>query len=520
VAASKLLVYRMLASPAQIRVTSGAALLFLAAFVWALLFPVYIARSALYFVPITSTMLIMADWITGLLLMSQARVLRARPLQFLAAGYFLSGLFLVLRLVSLLGIVIPADPTFDIPLWFYLASHAMLPLGVLGYVWLDRATDQPPAYRSRGRALAVSVVVAGCLVLAAAMAKTSLPWSSPTFLMACGVMVLTIPAMAMLGRALHSVLDLWLLLVLWGWLLEMALIALPSPGYTAAWYVGRSLGLVSGLFVLSALLMETSKFYAQIMLQLEQQNQDREHRSLIRDAITASIANELRQPLTSILINAQVGRKALGPDGSLSLPPGEMAGVLDDIVVQSNRANDIIKSTRTIFGPADPQEKSLADMGALAQGAMAMVAGDARARDIRTEFFVEGQPKPVAVHPLQMQQALMNLFQNAIDAMSASSRSPHPTLRVRCMAWSDPAGHPKDRGVILRIEDDGPGIAPADRERIFDVFYTTRPGGTGLGLAIARSVIEGHGGRLRVEPRIPMGSAFVIHLPYKDTAES
>jgi signal transduction histidine kinase len=82
---------------------------------------------------------------------------------------------------------------------------------------------------------------------------------------------------------------------------------------------------------------------------------------------------------------------------------------------------------------------------------------------------------------------------------------------VRCMPWIDPPG--QDRGVIVRVEDNGPGIAPGDRERIFDVFFTTRAGGTGMGLAIARSVIEAHGGRLTVEPRRPVGTAFVIHLP-------
>ena len=129
-------------------------------------------------------------------------------------------------------------------------------------------------------------------------------------------MLLVVAAMVMLGLTLHSVLDLWLLLVLWGWLLEMALIALPSTSYTAGWYAARSLGLLSGLFVLFTLLVETSKLYAQTVLQLVAQKQEREHRSMLRDAITASIAHELRQPLSAILLNAHVSRNALCPEGA------------------------------------------------------------------------------------------------------------------------------------------------------------------------------------------------------------
>jgi len=326
------------------------------------------------------------------------------------------------------------------------------------------------------------------------------------------VLLLSAAAMIMLGLTLHSVLDLWLLLVLWGWLLELALIALQSTGYTAGWYAARSLGLLSGLFVLFALLAETSKLYAQTVLQLVAQTQEREHRSMLRDAITASIAHELRQPLSAILLNAHVSRKALSPDeGDSPVPSGEIASILDDIIASSQRANNIIESTRSIFGRESPQIKFPTDMGALLNSTIAMVAVNARANDVLVELAVEGQPRPVAVNRLQMQQALLNLFQNAIEAFSQSSE-PLRTLRVRCLPWADHGG---DLGVTIRIEDNGPGIPPDHQERIFDVFFSTRAGGTGMGLAIARSVIEEtHGGRLDIEPRAPAGTAFVVHLPY------
>ncbi len=229
--ASKLLVYRMLASRAQIRITSGVAIALFVLFVATLFLRMHVLRPGTPFVPITSAILIMADWITATLLVAQALVLRARPLHMLAAGYFFTGLFVVLRVLTIPGVLTPVgpfDPNYNTPFWFYLASHAVLPLAIMAYAWLSRATDQPAGYRSPGRALAGSVILAGSLILAATVGETSQPWSSPIFLPTCLVLLLTVAAMIMLNLTQHSVLDLWLLLVLWGWFLELALIALPA----------------------------------------------------------------------------------------------------------------------------------------------------------------------------------------------------------------------------------------------------------------------------------------------------
>ena len=254
------------------------------------------------FVAVSGSILVMADWIIATLLFAHARVLRARPLTLLVAGFFLAGLFMGLRVLSLPGALASLDrrfdPTYNLPLWFYCSSHAALPLAILPYVWLSRATDRPlrtglsppPAL---GNYLAGSMILAASVLLVLAFGKTSLVWSSPIFLTSIAVMLLIIAGMAALERALRSELNLNLLLMLWGWFLEVTLIALPYAGYTPGWYAARSLGLVSGLFVLFALLAETSKLYAQSVLQLIAQEQEREHRFLIRDVMSASIAHEL-----------------------------------------------------------------------------------------------------------------------------------------------------------------------------------------------------------------------------------
>ena len=517
--ASKLLLYRRPANPAQVRIASAAALALFLLFVAALFFRTQLFQTQQLqerevFVAISSVILVMADWIIATLLFAQARVLNARPLYALAAGFFLAGVLMVLRILSLPGAVGPLgrrfDPTYNLPLWFYLSSHSALPIAIMIYARLSRAADgsmqaQPHRYRPPSHYLTVSMILAASVLLGLTVVETSLPLSSSIFLAACTVILLVIGGMAALARGTHPEIDLWLLLMLWGWLLEMALIALPTAGYTAGWYAARTLGLLSGLFVLFTLLGETSKLYAQTVLQLIAQTQEREHRYLIRDVMSASIAHELRQPLAAILINAEVARKLADNDQREAVVPlDEITEVLDDIIASSHRANDILESTRAMFGRPD-KERTTIDPAVILRSSLAMVESSAHAQGISVKFVTEGRPGLVVINRLQFQQVLLNLFQNALEALSQSAEQ-RRTLLVRCSCWDD-------QGVIIRVEDNGPGIAPADRSRIFDAFFTTRPGGLGMGLVIARSVIRAHGGRLDVEPRSPSGTAFIIHLP-------
>lgn len=507
--ASPLLVYRMPASRTQVRIACGVALALFLVFAATHFFRTVQLPPSHTFTLTTGVILVMADWITATLLFAQARVLSARPLRALALGYFFAGLFVTFRLLANPGGGLP-EVHYNLPLWFYLASHAALPLAILSYAWPGRAPREPaplapPGHLLTDRQMTALVVVAWGGCLAVVISETSLPWTSTILLTALAVLLPTIAAMGLLWRRLGSVLDLWLLLMLWGWLLEMMLIALPSPGFTASWYAARGLGLVSGLFVLFALLAETSKLYAQTVLQLIAQTQEREHRFLIRDVMSASIAHELRQPLAAIMINAEVAHR-MACDQDREALPDRIMPVLDDIVTSSHRASDMLESTRAMFGRGD-SERDPIDPAVILQSTLAMVESSARAQRVSVKFVMEGQPGPVFINRLQLQQALLNLFQNAIEALSHAD-TPNRMLLVRC----SPCGG--DRGVIIRVEDNGPGIAPADRKKIFDAFFTTRPEGLGMGLVIARSVIRAHGGRLEVEPRSPAGTVFTIHLPY------
>ena len=229
-----------------------------------------------------------------------------------------------------------------------------------------------------GGHLVMSIALVWGFTLALTVGETSLSWTSPILLTAFPVLLLIVAAMVLVWRRLASELDLWLLLMLWGWYLETLLIATPSPrlGFTADWYAARSLGLVSTLFVLFALLAETSKLYAQSVLQLIAQAQEREHRFLIRDVLSASIAHELRQPLAAILINAQTARTSAFGEGAK--PREDTLQVLDEIVASCLRANDLLQSTRAMFGRGS-KGTALVDPAMILHSTLAMIASSARA---------------------------------------------------------------------------------------------------------------------------------------------
>jgi signal transduction histidine kinase len=498
---SKFVVTSIPADRAQIRITSGVAVALFLVFVVALFERGQLVYSGLSYVPITSAVLIIIDWITAAMLLAQARALRASRLAVLGAGFFFTGLLVVLR-----ALTVPAtpDPTNQTALLFYLASHAALPLAVIPYAWLDRATNHRALAATLGhsakRNLAGGVILVGILILAATATQTTLPFTSPVFLAGVVVLLLTNAAMTVLVLNSRSELDLWLLLALWGWLLEVALITLESPSSTAAWYAARGLGLASGLFVLFTLIAETSRLYGKSVQELEDQDNERERRYLVREAIGASLAHELRQPLAAILINAEVARKCCESDS------GHLRAALDDIISSGHRARDVIQSTRAVLG-GQVGEKRPIDLEALVRSSLNLVAPKARARKITTSIVMEGELKPVSGDPAQIQQALVNLFQNAICALTYVEGRDR-ILQVHCIA------RPKEDDVIIRVEDNGSGIEPENLKKVFTPFFTTRKHGTGLGLMIANMVVEAHGGKISVEPLSPFGTAFAIRLPY------
>jgi signal transduction histidine kinase len=174
------------------------------------------------------------------------------------------------------------------------------------------------------------------------------------------------------------------------------------------------------------------------------------------------------------------------------------------MIGDSHRASQVFDNIRALFGKADEGYEPI-DANELIRAQLATFQGDLEHHGITASVkLLEDLPEIVA-HKGQLQQVLINLVRNAIEAMQAD-KNDHRVLRVS-------SGRHGDDKIILSIEDSGPGIDPKHAQNIFDAFVTTKSHGMGLGLALCRMIIERHSGELSVSSAHPRGSIFRIVLP-------
>ena len=216
--------------------------------------------------------------------------------------------------------------------------------------------------------------------------------------------------------------------------------------------------------------------------------------------LIASLAHELSQPLTAILSNAQAGLRFLAHDHP---DLREINDILKDIASDDKRAGEIIESLRIMLR-RQQSERRLIDLALLAGEVTALLKSELVAAQV--ELLCEFAPGCLAmVDRAQIQQVLLNLIMNAMEAMAAS---PVGERRLRIGVRSSAPGE-----VQVSVSDSGSGIFPEKLGNIFDAFKTTKPHGTGLGLAISRSIIEAHGGRIWVDSEEGKGATFFVALP-------
>jgi len=217
--------------------------------------------------------------------------------------------------------------------------------------------------------------------------------------------------------------------------------------------------------------------------------------------LAASIAHELNQPLAAILSNAQAARRLLQKS-----PPDvdEALAALGDIVDDDRRAAAIIQRMRAMLKKHPPTTHAQ-DLNELSREVARLVGNDVvlRGATLRLDL-LPGLPR-VRGDGIQLQQVLLNLVVNALDAVS--DRAPGTRLVV-IRTRSNGKGR-----VVLSVEDSGKGITPGDMERVFDAFYTTKAEGLGVGLSISRSIVEAHGGMLSAENNPGGGATFQCALP-------
>ncbi len=216
--------------------------------------------------------------------------------------------------------------------------------------------------------------------------------------------------------------------------------------------------------------------------------------------LTTSIAHELNQPLGSILTNAETAELMLkGSSPDLD----EVREILADIRRDDERASEVIRRLRNVLKKT-PFEIRDIDLNDTVREAIGLVAAVAERRGVALRFAAAPGELRVKGDTVQLQQVILNLIINAMDAISEAD------AQAREVSVSTARSSPYAE---IRIGDTGQGIAAADLKSIFDPFFTTKPQGMGMGLAIARTIIEAHRGAISAENRLSGGALFTIQLP-------
>jgi two-component system sensor kinase FixL len=216
--------------------------------------------------------------------------------------------------------------------------------------------------------------------------------------------------------------------------------------------------------------------------------------------MAAGIAHELNQPLTAINAYARACEYFV----TLAQPDvGELRSAVREIGAEALRAGDMIRRMRQLVR-AEPGEHAPIDANAVIEDLRVLISADARIHGAHVHYRLSSEPVRVIADGVQLQQLLLNLVRNAFEALATQP----PRAREIEIATRRVEGE-----VEISVTDNGPGVAPAIADRLFDPFSTTKSSGTGLGLAISRTIAQSHGGRVGFRAVSSQGTCFFVRLP-------
>jgi PAS domain S-box-containing protein len=224
------------------------------------------------------------------------------------------------------------------------------------------------------------------------------------------------------------------------------------------------------------------------------------NRATTMGELTASLAHEVNQPIAAAVTNANTCLRWLTrehPD------LGEARAAATRIVKDGTRAAEIIKRIRLLF-KKEPSARELVDVNEVIREMVVLLQGEARRYSILVRTELESDTPPVMADRVQLQQVLMNLMINGVDAMKDANGTRELTIKAQ--------PYQNDQ-VLVSVNDTGVGLPPQQSDQVFKAFFTTKPHGTGMGLSISRSIVESHGGRLWAASNSPRGASFCFALP-------
>ena len=216
--------------------------------------------------------------------------------------------------------------------------------------------------------------------------------------------------------------------------------------------------------------------------------------------MASTMAHELNQPLTAVTNYLEAGRQLLatGVGG-----PERIGEMMEKAIAQAQRAGDVIRRLRGFVGKGETERRTQ-NLNQLVEEALALALVGARQRGVRASLELDHTLPPVFVDQVQIQQVVLNLVRNAIEAMEQVERR-ELTIGTRGV---------REQGMAeVIVADTGPGIAPELADRLFQPFVTTKATGMGLGLSICREIVEAHQGRLTMVPVSSGGTVFRVILP-------
>src|SRR6267142_905108 len=471
------------------------------------------------FIPVLQTVVCVVDLVTATLLFAQFSIQPQLAILALASGYIFSGSFAFLQTLAFPGAYAPAGLIGDgpnTPAWIYVLCHTTFPAAILAYAL---SKDTIGVGKLPGRSTTATIIITVACVVAVTAGLTWIVTAKTEYLpvlfttdvrfqarlgnqINVALWLWGATALAVLLFRRRTILDLWLMVTLLAYMPNFLVAIIGSSiRFTIGWYAARGFILVGSCMLLTVLLVETTLLYSRLASAIILQRRERTNRLLSVDAITAAIAHELRTPLGAISLNANTALSQLR-----SNPPEleEMDEILTNIDAESHRAAGIISSVRQLSKTTNDR-RAPTRVEDVARLVLRLLQHDLQINEVSvaTEF-QDNLPK-VHLDDTQLQQVLLNLIKNAIDAMS--SVAPDARLLRLTTRFN---GHST---VMLSVQDSGPGIPVQDRERIFDPFFTTKSGGMGMGLAICFAVVENHGGKLRLVKSDSDGSIFELAIP-------
>jgi signal transduction histidine kinase len=479
------------------------------------------------FIPIYQSALIINDLITAVLLISQIGILRSRGLLVLAGGYLFSALMAGLHGLSFPGLFAPEGLIgggFQTTAWLHIFWHAGFPLAVIAYVLLNdgNAGDRSQIVRV-GPAIAVAVaavigLVAGLTLVATAghawlpIVSVSDHHTAATNVAVTVISILCLIALtAVWRRRPHSVLDLWLMVLICAWQFDVALsVMLNAERFDFGFYAGRIYGLSAASFVLIVMLIETGALYARAARSFEIDRLERErelnevqseliHLARLNELgqMISALAHEVSQPLAALGNYLRATQRLIEQGDSI-----KACAAIDVATEQVHRADQIISNLRA-FAKRGKTARQAERLAAVIEEVLELALLSPEGRRMAVTIRIDPQATYADIDKIQIQQVLLNMIRNAAEAMATCPRSELLITTSRA-----------EEGLIeISILDTGPGLAGAVLEKLFQPFVTTKADGMGIGLSICQAIIEAHGGRIWTSHKPDGGTAFHFTVP-------